>query len=401
MPAKRPRYLVLTHVAAFAAEAPGTVALPGPFVAAIGAQAAALQQAGFEVTLAVPLRTRGRAPGDHVELRPDDLGITVVPLPAYRTMPQYLAMRRGLRRTVAAAAQKADVVQAGVGGYPLAMAEAVWDKLGASAAKRLLLFGEDPFPARAKHAANGRNPAKRYGKSLALQRLGRFCQSAIGEAAATIAHSPAVADRFAAEWGTNCHVLPPGLIRDADLTTAKPKPPARTLRIACVGREQAVAGVDHVLEAVARAKRLSAAIELDLVGDVTGSESLMNLIRDLGLEPVVRLHGYLSDDRLPAVLDACDVFVSPTLVPTIDRLIYRAAARGLPIVSYGSGAADVGRAGVLVPHGDATLLGEALLALSRDRERVRQMSSAALAWARESTLEAVHRRRAEIARGVL
>jgi hypothetical protein len=50
-----------------------------------------------------------------------------------------------------------------------------------------------------------------------------------------------------------------------------------------------------------------------------------------------------------------------------------------------------------VPHGDARLVAEALLGLSRDSGRVRQMSAAALAWAKNSTLEAVHHRRAAIA----
>ncbi|HEX8341112.1 MAG TPA: glycosyltransferase, partial [Tepidisphaeraceae bacterium] len=322
----RPRYLVLTHVAA--ATVAGDLLLPDAFATALQVQVVALQHAGFDVALAVPVGKARKAPGNHTIVRPAEIGVRAVALPAYRTMAQYLARRAALRRTVAAAAGEADVVQAGLGGYPMAMAEATWDALGRTTAKRLLLFGEDPFPARAGHAANGRNPAKRYGKSLALQRLGRFCQSAIGEAAATIAHSPAVAARFAAEWHDRCHVLPPGLIRDSDLIGRKLMPPSRVLRVACVGREQAVAGVDHVLEAIAQARRLSAEIELDLVGDITGSAPLMNLLRELGLEPIVRLHGHLSDARLCEILDSADVFVSPTLVPIVDRLIYRAAARG-------------------------------------------------------------------------
>jgi glycosyltransferase involved in cell wall biosynthesis len=401
MAASAPRYLILTHVAAQATDRPGTLAMPEAFLVALRVQVAALKTAGFDVSLALPVRPHGPATDGHAAVTSGELGISLVALPAYHTMAQYLAARGALRRTVTAAAQEAAVVQAGVSGHPVAMAQAVWDSLVATAAKRMLLFGEDPFPARANYAASGRNPAKRYGKTIALQRLGAFCQSAITEAAATIAHSPAVAARFAAVWKGHCHVLAPGLIRDSELVETKAVASARTLRVVCVGREQATSGVDHVIRAVAKARRLSAAVELDLVGDVTGSSELMNLIRDAGLEPAVRLHGHLNDVRLRAVLDGADVLMWPALVPVVDKLIYGAAARGLPIVTYAGGLADVAivarGAGNVVPRGESTLVAEVLLRLSRNREKVRDLAVGALAWARESTLEAVHRRRAAVA----
>jgi len=56
---------------------------------------------------------------------------------------------------------------------------------------------------------------------------------------------------------------------------------------------------------------------------------------------------------------------------------------------------------VTVPRGEQRLLAAAVLDLSRDRERIVHLSAAARAWAAESTLDAVHRKRAALVKGLL
>jgi len=80
-------------------------------------------------------------------------------------------------------------------------------------------------------------------------------------------------------------------------------------------------------------------------------------------------------------------------------------ARGMPIIAYSgpsayARAAEKGAA-MLVPKGDIDHLADAMLKLHSDRARVAAMARSAAEYARELTLDAMHRRRAQLARDVL
>ncbi|HEY0008697.1 MAG TPA: glycosyltransferase [Tepidisphaeraceae bacterium] len=406
-------YLLLTHVPAYVGQSPGMLRLSTTWLADLSAQAAALREVGFTLHVATPqhetIDAAALAAQRIIDVPLADQCFQYHPLPGYRTTPQFLAARASLRNTIAAAAAKADVVQMGPGGHPFAMGQTAWPIVRRAGKKRIFVFAEDPFPALARYAATGRNPAKRIAKTLAVRRLEQFCGRAIREADLTFSHNISIAERFAAACNDRCHTFAPSGLRDADLadeTTRcarfgrlidEPAP----LRLFCNGGAQLTRGVDHLLRALAKARRLGAKIDLDLYGELTTSADLMNVVRSEKIESVVRLHGRLSEASVASAMDHADLLAAAALVPGVEQSFNLAMARGLGVATYQSGENDrhlQNSGGALVlPRGETNVLAQTLLDLSRDRKRVIALSEAAAAHAAGVTLDAIHRQRAKLA----
>lgn len=91
-------------------------------------------------------------------------------------------------------------------------------------------------------------------------------------------------------------------------------------------------------------------------------------VRDSGLGGVVRFAGFRSD--LPRWLGCLDLLVHPALMEGLGVSLLQASAAGVPIIAARAGgmpeAVRDGVNGLLVPPGDASALGAALLRLSGD-----------------------------------
>ena len=396
------RYLLATHISAYPGQSPGVLRWPGAWVADVQAQARALRDAGFELTIAAPMldtiEARALAKQEFVDLKLADQPFRFVPLPGFRTATQFVAARSELRKIVAQHAKISDVVQLGPGGHPVSLGQTLWPTIAGLTAKKVFVFASDPIPAREKHATSGRNPAKRLAKQLAVRQLETFCAKAIHDADVVFAQHPSVQQRFSKFWSGHCHTL--FTTRLPDSLTGVPHTPdnRKPLRLLCFGSSTLTRGLDHLLRAIAKARRLSAKVELDLAGDLIGSADLMDLIRTEKLESAVRLHGVANPSLTRQLIFAADVFISSSLIPSTDPIIFLAVARGLPIVTYQSGVLDdlliQANAGLVVPRGETNMLAQVILDLSRDRARVETMSKQAIAWASASSLDAVHRDRA-------
>jgi glycosyltransferase involved in cell wall biosynthesis len=129
---------------------------------------------------------------------------------------------------------------------------------------------------------------------------------------------------------------------------------------------------------------------LEVYGDGPLRDELAELIRELGVEASVTLHG-ATDDR-DAVFDRSAVFLTSTAFEGQGLSIAEALSRGLPVVStdarYGPREAIDG-AGVLVPPGDDEALAAAVIALLQDDARRAELASRARPAAAAFTPEVV------------
>ncbi len=404
------RYLLVTHIPAFAGQSAGVIRWQSNWIADLASQSRALTDEGFELTIAAPLLATmdAKTLSRHriADIKIANQPWRFVALPGYRTASQFVAQRASIRRDVQSLASQADIVQFGPGGHPISLGQTIYPNLRKTGAKRFFLIGQDPIPAQERYAASGRNPAKRVAKQMAVRQLRAFCAKAIGQSDLVIAQDPAVALRFAKEWNPRCHTLFTTGLSDAQIGSARQKSEKQPLRIVAFASDQFTRGLDHLIRAFAKAKRLSARIELNLAGDLISSAQMMDLIRDERLDSVVRLHGKLTPDQSRDLMDRCDVLAISPLIPTADPMLAQALCRGLGVVMYASGTAndayltDSG-AGLLVPRGDVNMLAQSLLDLSRDRERFQKMSQSAIAWSRAVSLDALHRQRAKLAKSVV
>ena len=350
------------------------------------AQAAALKRAGFNLTLVTPHHAepdaKSLARERFVDFRPADYGITYIPLPAYTTMPQFIAVQAQLKAAIVEATTDAAVVQMGAGGHPMSLGQFAWPLIDPARSKRVFVFAGDPVPAREKAITSGRNPAKVLAKRMAVRTFISFCRRAVKEADVVFGHDPAVEKRFAREWNGRCHTFVASPIGEDDLASPKTVAaraarlvkPKGSLRIVAVNAKAAVAGIDHLKQAIEKVKRF-------------GVEATLTLS-----DPAALL----------VELDDADLFVATPLVPTENSAIFLAAARGLPIVSYRAGQADAraeaAGAAVVMERGDGDRLSTALLELVRDRPTLSAMAGAARAWAATVTREAMHHERAAVVR---
>lgn len=180
-------------------------------------------------------------------------------------------------------------------------------------------------------------------------------------------------------------------------------PPARRplringdLRLAFVGRIDAIKGVHVLVDAIRKRPRLQAA--LDIFGVLQDSVNYAeDLRRRAGSDPRIRFLPPVSNDRLTDVLQDYDALAVPSLVvETGPLVVYDAFLAGIPVVgSDRGGIAELvthERDGLLVEPGNVEAWSKALERLASEaglRERVRAGVRAprSMAAAAEETLQ--------------
>jgi glycosyltransferase involved in cell wall biosynthesis len=144
----------------------------------------------------------------------------------------------------------------------------------------------------------------------------------------------------------------------ADLERRLPPRP-RILTVSRLNAREGYKGVDVVLRAL-RDVRASYVV----VGAGSDVPRLERLARDLGVP--AHFHGRATDEELPDLYRACDVYVMPSRGEGFGYVFLEALATGLPVVSGnvdGSGEALAdGALGLMVDPGDPTAVAEAMRA---------------------------------------
>jgi len=150
-----------------------------------------------------------------------------------------------------------------------------------------------------------------------------------------------------------------------------------------LGRINRTKGLEYLLEAFARTVSEVPDCHLVLAGPATGPEEegylqfLISTADRLGVSSRVTLTGRLTDEDKLAALQACDIFVLPSLYEPFGIVLLEAAAHSKPIVSAASdGPSSIlqsGDNGMLVRPGDAKQLGDAMVLLLEDSNLMRKL----------------------------
>jgi phosphatidyl-myo-inositol dimannoside synthase len=154
--------------------------------------------------------------------------------------------------------------------------------------------------------------------------------------------------------------------------------------ILTVGRLVERKGHDVVIQALARVRQAVGPVRYLIAGSGPEEQKLRGLARDQGCGEDVIFVGHVSDEDLPLLYAACDVFVMPSrALPERDGIegfgivFLEAGASGKPVIGGRSGgisdAVVDGTTGVLVNPQDVEEVAEALIRLLRDREDAARM----------------------------
>lgn len=414
------KYLLVNHVALGRTEMPGRFRIGDLWLEDLAAQARAIAATGMQLVVATPCVDAGQplaASGSFntLEVVPPERGFDYVPLPRYLSMAQYLRVIRRLRASLRQAMADVAIVQVGYGGHPVALGQVAWPIAGELKKKRIWVFdGADPFPRLQLHADKTRNPLARALKRRRVRAFERFCADAVRDADLVFAHNASVAQRFAASWGPHCHAFDRSFVTDEVLID--PEQLARRqgrlletdrpLRLVMAGRQIHIKGTDQVIRAVAKARRLSVPVELDILGEGEDLDAFKKLAAEERVEPAVRFLGSVPyGTALFEAWDRCDVMVVANLTAEISRNVLLSCARGLPLITYTNPGTDQmlreADAAILVPRADVDRLAEALIRAHRDRARLALLAMNGWRLARGKNLDETHRRRGELAAALL
>lgn len=228
------------------------------------------------------------------------------------------------------------------------------------------------FPALV-HTKHGRNNFSTRARRWAEQWAGRMSDMVVPVStdAAEVAHS---VDRVPTR---KLQVIHNG-IEVGDLTCATPLRPGRPPRAVHVARLNRVKDQGTLLRAARAVADQLPGFTLDVVGDGPMHEQVHALTAELGLQDIVRFHGFRDD--VGAVLAESDLFVLSSLSEGISITLLEAMAAGLPVVATDVGGnrevVVAGETGLLVPVGDAAALASAMLAVLTDPDRAQRLGAA-------------------------
>ncbi|MFH0790279.1 MAG: lipopolysaccharide heptosyltransferase II [Candidatus Omnitrophota bacterium] len=155
--------------------------------------------------------------------------------------------------------------------------------------------------------------------------------------------------------------------------------------IGIIGRITPIKGHMHFIKAAAKASRSIPGLKIWIVGDAPVSkeaykEQLQILVKRLGLKQNTEFLGTQRD--IPAILSHLDLLVlATTTQEAFGRVIIEAQAAGVPVVAAKvGGVVDIikdGKTGLLVPPGDSTTMGEAMVRIFQHKELADQLAEAA------------------------
>ena len=214
-------------------------------------------------------------------------------------------------------------------------------------------------------------------------------RSTLRHSAAIIAGSHSTLNEIPARFREKCIYLPENAIDPARFGESRAASPGTPLRGCFVGRLVPYKGPDMLIEAVApllRSKRL----QLDVIGDGPLMPALRELVEREGVRESVRLHGWITHERLQAAMCESQMLLFPSIREFGGGVVLEAMALGIVpvVVDYaGPGELVTDAVGYRVPLGDRqALIGRLrslVAALCDDPQQLVPRSAAARAQVRE------------------
>ncbi len=155
---------------------------------------------------------------------------------------------------------------------------------------------------------------------------------------------------------------------DRGFKEAKKTKPVKEKIILFVGRITESKGVFVLLEAFARIKSKANA-QLVLIGPPYEKERVENAIKELGLEKIARLIGFVSQEELNEWYNKCHVVAVPALhADAFGFSLMEAMAHGKPVITTEGIGRDEKFGGIIVRRNDSDQLAEALLKILSDKK---------------------------------
>ena len=181
-------------------------------------------------------------------------------------------------------------------------------------------------------------------------------------------------------YGHTAHIVPNvvDLQRFFPATIACPRPGANHAPVILVARHlQPVYDNASAVRAFALLRASVPAARLVLAGTGPERRALLQLAQELGVGDAVQLAGHVDNAGMPALYQACDIVLNPSLADNQPVSVLEALASGVPVVSTNVGGISAlvqhGVTALLVAPGDADAMAQAMLCLLRQPARAQAL----------------------------
>ena len=134
--------------------------------------------------------------------------------------------------------------------------------------------------------------------------------------------------------------------------------------ILSVGNLELVKGHEYLVSAVEKIIQKNQNIYCVIVGGGSRHSFLEKLIKQKGLEKFIRLIGAVQPEEVPNWMNACDVYIQPSIKESFGIVLLEALSCGKPVIGTAVGGIKEiinEKVGYLVPSGDENALSEAIL----------------------------------------
>jgi teichuronic acid biosynthesis glycosyltransferase TuaC len=132
-----------------------------------------------------------------------------------------------------------------------------------------------------------------------------------------------------------------------------------------VGNLEIIKGHNHLIEAIKRVTRERKDLLCFIIGDGSQKQALERQIQEENLSDYVRMAGSKPHDRIPAWMNACDLFVLPSLNESFGIVQIEALACGKPVIATSTpGSKEIitsDKHGLLCRPGDGEDLAEKIM----------------------------------------
>ncbi len=164
--------------------------------------------------------------------------------------------------------------------------------------------------------------------------LAPFRRTILRSARAIVANSPGLKQMSEAADSAPVHVIPNGV----DVLFFQPPEAPRALdaplRLLFAGRFQSQKNLPWMLERLAEVRSTSKRpFEIDLVGDGPLRPMVEDRVRALGLDDVVRFHGWRGPAELRTLYQSADLVLNPSLYEGMPNVLLEAMACGRPALA--------------------------------------------------------------------
>lgn len=162
---------------------------------------------------------------------------------------------------------------------------------------------------------------------------------------------------------------------------SEPLQPLPSQKLLLIGRLTSEKGYEVAFQAVYRLLPKYPALKLRLLGDGPLFADLLQLRKDLELEEVIQMDGFVAPQEVPRFIDEASLVLVPSTYESFSLTALQAAQRARPVIASGvyglKEVVEAGQTGLLIKPRSVEALAKAIDELLQDRDRLEKMGKQA------------------------